>query len=170
MGKIEAFVENKTLVITDPCYMTDDCDDFETAYSPLICRSTIYGDWSCFVFRGNEEDAEEGLELWNEVQRGIFDDLNKQGYNYKGALGKMYDLAKKTFIKEHCFGEFCADAGMVAVYDMDNLPEDKKQFCKDYPWCACVIENYTGPVSYIIDDNDQAHIVGNGFYSAQSGF
>lgn len=37
------------VVITDPCYTTDEwCDDF--LYELPLCRDTIYGDWSCTTF------------------------------------------------------------------------------------------------------------------------
>ena len=37
------------IVITDPCYTTDErCDDFLDELP--LCRDTIYGDWSCTTF------------------------------------------------------------------------------------------------------------------------
>lgn len=44
------------IVITDPCYTTDEwCDGFELESLPL-CRDTIYGDWSCTTYDTNTHE------------------------------------------------------------------------------------------------------------------
>ena len=98
------------------------------------------------------------------------DGLNEEE---KKKLYKDYKNKKKEFIDINCYGEFCADSGRVAVYDYSTLSEEDQKWIDEHPWCACVIPDYTGEFHYVIEgdgDNRSAHIIGDGFYTAQSGF
>lgn len=177
----EVEVKNKTIVITDPCYVSDaECEEWKYRYSPYIVKDTKYGDWSCRVYKGNKEDVEHIINEWDTFygdwwKRWNFENLTEQE---KDKLKKEYDEKEEKFKKQYSYGSFCADAGMVAVYDAANLPKNVIEDLKEHYWCACFIENYTGPIKYVVEehiDEDgekyvSAHIVGDGFYSSQSGF
>ena len=162
-------VKDRTLVITDPCYMKN-----TSSARALINESTIYGDWSCMCYKCNKEEAKEKANKWDEEYFNFF---NK--YNFSGLQGeeknKLYNefaKNKEQWIKENCYGEFCADGGRVAVYDYDELDEKDQKWVKEHNWCACVIPDYTGEFEYVVEgdaDSRSAHIVGNGFYTTQSG-
>ena len=87
--------------------------------------------------------------------------------------GDKEEAKKKAFIEANCYGEFCADSGQVAVFDYATLSETDKEWIKEHDWCACIVPDYTGEFEYVIEgvgDNRSAHIVGDGFYTTQSGF
>jgi len=177
----EVEVKDKTIVITDPCYVSDaECEEWKYRYSPYIVKDTKYGDWSCYVYKGTKEEIEKVKEEWNDFyipwwNKWNFQDLTDEE---KEQLDKEFEQKTKEYKDNYTYGSFCADAGMVAVYDAANLPKDVIENLKEHYWCACFIENYTGPIKYVVEehvDEDgekyvSAHIVGDGFYSAQSGF
>jgi len=162
-------VKNITLVITDPCYVKN-----TSSARAFINESTIYGDWSCMCYKGGKEEAKKKSEEWDEIYFNFF-----KTYNFTelddSERKKLYDefsAKKKAFIEANCYGEFCADSGRVAVYDYDELDEKDQKWIKEHDWCACVIPDYTGEFHYVVEgegDNRSAHIVGDGFYTTQSG-
>ena len=162
-------VKNRKLVITDPCYMKH-----TSSAKALINESTIYGDWSCMCYKCNKEEAKEKSNEWDKIYFDFFNTYNFTGLD-ETEKKKLYDefsAKKKEFIKTNCYGEFCADSGRVAVYDYDDLNEQDQKWIKEHDWCACIVPDYTGEFEYVIEgdgDNRSAHIVGNGFYTTQSG-
>ena len=72
-------------------------------------------------------------------------------------------------------GAFCADAGMVAVFLLDEVliyNPDFSKWIEKHPWCVTVIPNFDGDVQYHIDNSGDAHIIGKGninFFTTQSG-
>ena len=47
-----------------------------------------------------------------------------------------------------------------------------KQWAEEHTWCVTIIEDFDGDVRYEVDDEDEAHIVGEGnisFYTTQTG-
>lgn len=180
----EVHVENKTIIITDPCYISDgQCEDWRNDYEPYIVKNTIYGDWSCRVYKGNKEEIENIINGWDTFyqdwwKRWNFEALTEEE---KEKLREELNEKEAEYKEKYSYGSFCADAGMVAVYDASKIPAEKLEWCKSHDWCACIIENYTGPIKYVIeegiDEEDgrkykyrSAHIEGDGFYSSQSGF
>ena len=160
-------VNNKTLVITDPCYIKSHATKY-------LEKSTIYGDWSCMCYKTTREKAKEKSKEWDKI---YFDFFNK--YNFtklkeeeKKNLYDEFIKQKQKFIEENCYGEFCADSGMVAVFDYDSLTKNDKEFVDTHNWCACIIPNYSGKFDYVVETDDEnnkrAHIVGDNFYTTQS--
>lgn len=164
-------VEGITLVITDPCYIKG-CGG--TRY---INEDTIYGDWSCMCYKYDKEEAKKKSKEWDKYYFDLFHKYNFSGLGQdeKKKLYNEFKEKKEKFIEENCYGEFCADSGRVAVYDYNSLNDKDKDWIEKHPWCACVIPDYTGEFSYVVEDvdsnsNGTAHIVGDGFYTVQSGF
>lgn len=138
-------VENKTIIITDPCYIIPDDRDSDwdrceygdhlerLGLNNFICRSTGYGDWSCTTY---ETDTDKIL------------------------------------------GNFCADAGLVAVFVLDEVLKYNPNF--DYhiikPWTTTTIPNFTGEVTFQVTSEeimDIVSVIGKGninFYTKQTGF
>lgn len=177
----EVMVENKTIVITDPCYVSDcECEEWKDKYSPYIVKNTLYGDWSCHVYRGNKEEIQNIIDEWDNFYVEWWEKYNFGGINEeeKSKLLEEYKQKEKEFKEKYVYGSFCADAGMVAVYDASKLPQGVIDNLREDSHCACFIENYTGPIKYVIEEGvyedgekyRSAHIVGDGFYSSQSGF
>ena len=128
-----------------------------------ISESTIYGDWSCTTYQIEEEPK----ELLESILRILNDNLENEAYG-DGEL-PIPKVGK-------AIGEFCADAGLVGVFLLDEIlaynPE-WKSWIEEHSWCATIIKDFKGEVEYYIDKVDgEAHIVGTGninFYTAQTG-
>ena len=92
--------------------------------------------------------------------------------------GKPYKVPND--LKDEILGTFCADAGLVGVFLLDEVLKANPNF--DYhitkPHTTTLIEDFDGDVSYITEMNKEtqdefAYIVGTGninFITAQTGF
>ena len=163
-------VKNITLVITDPCYIKN--SDSAIRY---INESTIYGDWSCMCYKGNKNEVKKKTKEQDKFYSDFFYKNNFSGLNKeeKKKLYEDYKNKKKEFIDINCYGEFCADSGRVAVYDYSTLSEEDQKWINKNTWCACIIPDYTGEFHYMVEkdgEHSSAHIIGDTFYTAQSGF
>ena len=159
-------INKRTIVITDPCYLKDS--------HSLMSRGTIYGDWSCMVYPGVFGDKSNKQFEWDQIYFTFFNEYNFGGLTpeEKAAKYAEYQKQKETWLKENTLGEFCADAGEVGIFCWDFLSEEEKKWVKEHPWCAAVIEDFEGDVSFMVDDNDNVHVIGDGpkpFYTVQSG-
>ena len=157
---------NETIVITDPCYLKHS--------SPLIRRGTGYGDWSCMVYPGKLGENKDP-EVWDNYYFKFFTNYNIVGRSSEEqeALRKEHEVFKEAWIANHTLGEFCADAGEVGVFNYDLLSPLDKLWIFRHPWCACIIENFTGDVEIEVSEDKSVHVVGSGekpFFSIQSGF
>lgn len=130
-SRIKSMQFDGDIIITDPCYITEDDDWEKSDYGShmdgiglhkCITNETIYGDWGCTTY-------EVGTD--------------------------------KTL------GKFCADAGMVGVFDLAEVLEYNPKF--DYhitkPWTTTLIKNFQGEV-YIEEtrtkDDTYIRIIGEG--------
>lgn len=83
----------------------------------------------------------------------------------------VYNLDKDNDV----IGEFCADAGLVAVISLQDIIEkinsDFLEWAEEHSWCVTIIRNFTGEVDTEIVD-DELHIFGRGninFITVQTG-
>ena len=180
-----------TIVITDPCYLDNRADKLDLweasdygenlsvfGCSQWISEGTIYGDWSCTTYKGDPKDVKESLmdiqQLYDKV-----DELSEELLDYDAA----WEFVRKDF-QEVCtkhenkfpkLGRFCADSGMVCVVYLDEVLKVNptfKQWAEEHTWCVTIIEDFDGDVRYEVDEEDEAHIVGEGnisFYTTQTG-
>ena len=116
-----------------------------------ITESTIYGDWSCTTY----EITEDPYKVINN-----FIEAQEKGEDYGIDCSKL--------------GDFCADAGLVAVFLLDEVRKynpDIDKWIKEHPWCVTTIEDFDGNVEYYVDKNSEAHIYGTGsinFFTTQT--
>lgn len=182
-----------TIVITDPCYLDNDMPKSSTSerwwekvcygenlevsgFTNYISEDTLYGDWSCFTYKGTKEEINDKILEWDRYYLNFFNKYNDtENAKTKEILLEEYKAKEVEFKKENILGSFCADAGIVCVVYLDEVlafnPNFKK-WVEEHSWCATIIENFDGDIEYIIDD-DEAHIQGTGninFYTSQSGF
>lgn len=156
-------IENKTIIITDPCYIINEHEDKKpkwkdypelaeisprTKFSDYTPEQTIaykeyskaydefkakYDDWSKCSYGENMEV----LGITNYICRDtIYGDWSCTTYNT--------DTGEKL-------GKFCADAGLVAVFELDEVLKynpDFSQWIKTHNWCVTVIENFTGDINF----------------------
>lgn len=137
---------NGDIIITDPCYVIKDelwhifCDKWFAGKTPAInwlkdvlgfkeclVADTLYGDWGCTTLQ---------VSKLHDVLDAIA--------NGKGADIEKIDPTVKPI------GSFCADAGLVCVFYLDdclkhNRKEVEELLTKD--WCATVIRDFKGYVS-----------------------
>ena len=155
---------NETIVITDPCYIKDT--------NPIMHSSTIYGDWSCMVYKGDLDTCTLPRE-WNKEYFDFFNKYNSTNDSeVKDELRENYVKFRNNWLaKEEVLGEFCADAGEVGVFMYNSLSDKDKKWIEERPHCATIIEGFKGTVSIETID-EEVHVIGKGnfnFFSTQSG-
>lgn len=191
-----------TIIITDPCYIIRDYKEtypkFET-WPGLegVSQSTKFGNYTeeqMRAYRCYEKACrawEEEYNDWDKCGMGEF--MGELGINHSIVEDTIYgDWSCRTYEvdenprelidrlgKEECeieatlLGSFCADAGKVAVFLLDEVREynpDIDDWIAEHPWCVTTIEDFDGNVEYYIDENREAHIYGEGninFFTSQ---
>ena len=180
-----------TIIITDPCYImrADDSNDWDNCdygrnmkalgINTYISESTIYGDWKCTTYQSNDpkKTVDELAEIckyfdkkYEEYGDKITDEQRQSLYDECKAKQDALNLNTKPL------GRFCADAGMVAVFLLDEVlayNPDFKEWVDELPWCVTMIKDFEGDVKYYIDSADNAHIIGTGstnFFTIQTAF
>lgn len=113
-------------------------------FSNWIWESTLYGDWSCSAFKLKD-----------------------------GSVNKPISKLKNEDV-ESTFGNFCADAGLVGVFLLNEVLAFNPEFDyhKERPWTTALIEDFDGEIEYIVE-NGEAYIRGTGshnFITLQTGF
>lgn len=115
-------------------------------FTTYISEYTLCGDWSCSTWSTPRKDVEAQYGE-DSVQAKIYDD-------------KIADASLN--IKK--IGHFCADAGMVAVFLLDEVLKYNPDF--DYhinrEWTTTLIKDFDGEVNYYVDSEDDARIIGVG--------
>ena len=128
------------IIITDPCYVVKDdlwhrfLNEVPDGNISTISRwrefkeglvaDTLYGDWGCTLFKVEDLEAAK--------------DALKNETNYEGAKA---------------VGNFCADAGMVCVFYLNDCLKHNKKEVEEIltkSWCATVIKDFDGDI-YILD-------------------
>lgn len=162
------------IIITDPCYIIkDNSDDWNKCgwgenmgilgFTTYISEYTLCGDWSCTTWSTPRKDVAAQLEELCELQRKQYE-LRKQ-YGEDSVQSKIYDdkmFSATVDLKN--IGGFCADAGMVAVFLLDEVLKYNPNF--DYhinrEWTTTLIKDFDGEVNYYVDSGDDARIIGVG--------
>lgn len=162
-----------TIIITDPCYIirakhhgttpiTEDdweaCDYGQNmealGIKHCICESTLYGDWGCTTYKVDSDPVEIIDNVAEAYAKGDYE------MDFSSKISKI--------------GDFCADAGLVAVFLLDEVRKynpDIDKWIKGHPWCVTTIEDFDGNVEYYIDENSEAPIYGTGninFFTTQT--
>jgi len=164
------------IIITDPCYVLKDeiwsdvCDHiafceayedikFDAIYDFLgtigihtaIFVDTLYGDWGCTTYETTIENADHIKEVLDVADKREYDE--DDDYNIP--------------IKE--IGGFCADAGLVCVFSLDELkksPYFDTEFEKRFgDYTNTIIKDFHGEVEVYDTDNADyynRHLIGIG--------
>lgn len=184
-----------TIVITDPCYIIREENELTEndwhfcecgqcmeilGIEHYITESTLYGDWSCTTYL--TEDPKKAVKDLAAINKYFNDQYESLG-GYKGIKDKQYkklcsecDKKRKSLkLKVEVLGHFCADAGLVSVFLLDEILKYNPDFedwalCR--PWCATIIKDFDGDIEYVVDKERDAHIIGTGsinFFTTQTG-
>ena len=163
-----------TIIITDPCYImraehhgttpiTEDdwraCDCGQNmevlGIKHYICERTIYGDWGCTTYKVDTDPVKIIDTMAESYAKGDY----KIDFSY-------------TTLE---IGKFCADAGLVAVFLLDEVRQYNPKiddWIAEHPWCVTTIKDFDGDIEYYIDNEGDAHIYGIGnisFLTLQTG-
>ena len=169
-------VDGKSIIITDPCYIVKTSEDWDKSdcgermdllgFTNYISESTIYGDWSCSTYKVSG-GAKEHLDQVNICCRNMTGEEHTEDNT-----AALEHLASE----EEYIGSFCADAGMVGVFLLDEVlaynPEFAK-FMEEHKFAVTKIDNFEGEITYYVDEETEAHIIGEGnvnFFTIQTGF
>ena len=149
------------IIITDPCYIIKKWNSAHNDWEQCECgqnmevlgihtyftESTIYGDWGCTTYK-------------------ITEDPYKVIDNFVETKEKGYECSK--------LGDFCADAGLVSVFLLDEVRKynpNIDKWIEEHDWCVTKISDFDGEVNYYVDKAGNAHIVGIGninFFTIQT--
>lgn len=123
-----------------------------------------------------EKWDEENETDWNKTNCG--EDFSVLGFtSFLSSYNGYGDWSCTTVNKDtnEKIGEFCADAGMVGVFLLNEVLKYNPDF--DYhinrPWTTTLIEGFDGEINIQKDKSDNVSVVGNGninFFTVQTGF
>ena len=119
--------------------------------STYFTESTIYGDWSCSTYK-----------------------IEENPYAVVNNFVEAYENEEDYEIKCSRLGDFCADAGLVSVFLLNEVRKynpDIDKWIEEHSWCVTTIPDFDGEVNYYVDKSNEAHIIGIGninFFTAQT--
>lgn len=152
------------VIITDPCYIIDKNNDNDwdkcgygddmslLGLKTYISENTIYGDWGCTTYELKQTNSITDIE--EAVTKFTNGDENELAEMKIGELGR-----------------FCADAGEVGVFLLDEVLKYNPKF--DYhinrKWTTTLIKDFDGEIEYFVSTHEYkgrkertAHIIGVG--------
>lgn len=144
-----------------------------------ITKDTLYGDWSCTTYSAN--NPKKIVDDLAEIDK-YFNDKYEEYGGYKVITDEQYkSLRSECDIKQDALnlktkniGYFCADAGLVSVFLLDEVkkynPEIEK-WIAEHRRCVTIIEDFDGNIEYYVDKANDAHIIGTGslnFFTTQT--
>lgn len=155
------------ILITDPCYIIKKVQktNYPTIMDYLSYEDiTKYSDYDGYDSKQRANEREQYYKACNKWEEEN-DDWAKSDYGFNcGCLGINNYITNDTLYgdwsctvydknTEEILGEFCADAGLVSVFLLDEVRAynpDIDNWIKDHPWCVTVIKNFSGDVSFDI--------------------
>ena len=161
-------VKNETIVITDPCYIVKDAEDYSKELGIAISAlDEKYDDWRKCDYGYHME----ALGLKNFISEStIYGDWTCTTFKVKGNPIKA--IHKRLSEK---LGTFCADSGEVGVFLLSELEKYNPNWNNEKEFTRTIIPNFTGTVNYYVDNSSidpTAHIIGTGninFVTIQTG-
>jgi hypothetical protein len=169
------------IIITDPAYIFDgehlETDLEEFGFSTYLYSSTMYGDWSCMTIK-DSADTEMWLSKLKENYENFFKhhDSGDKSKEEADRIYEEYESRKEELLMKSnlSLGRFCADAGLVGVFLLDEVLEHNPEF--DYHitknWTTTLINNFDGDIDIKVD-GDEVKVVGKGninFFTMQEEF
>jgi hypothetical protein len=188
-----------TIIITDPCYIFPRGASHKVKVSTFMSDETMSKRLTEFteeehtkynLYKAAVEKAKsEYPDYWSNGSVDIFSGEGMKNFGFTQFIWEdtLYgDWSCTTFELEHTFtdlesvktkekplGRFCADAGLVAVFLLDEVLKWNPEF--DYhterPHTTTCIKDFDGTIEYKIINGD-AYIVGTGstnFITSQTG-
>lgn len=107
----------------------------------------------CYIVKHDDKDTDE--DDWDRCDYGY--SMEELGISHYMARNTMYGDWGCTLFNsdtEEPIGEFCADAGMVAVFLLDEVLKYNPEF--DYhinrPWTTALVKNFKGTIQFVVTE------------------
>lgn len=179
------------IIITDPCYITKDRDETKKPkwgdFHPYKSMYD-YPDYDGKIskkFKENSKKYDEAYNLWDKENPDDWEvccygeEFEALGFssNYLVHSTLYGDWSCTTYNSDtkEAIGQFCADAGLVGVFLLDEVlkynPNFQKELEKD--WVVTLIKDFEGEVYFEKVDKETLIVVGRGninFETRQTGF
>jgi len=164
-------------------------------FTSFLWGSTEYGDWSCTTVKDSPE-TQALIAKRNQQYLEFFNKYNFGGLSQEDKTALLEEYEKQTAELDNndvILGAFCADAGLVAVFLLDEVLKFNPEF--DYhinrPWTTTLIKDFDGDIELThrtiqvpehdgdynetgrLVDEYEVSVVGKGnvnFYTTQTGF
>lgn len=156
-------VKNKTIIITDPCYILNKHEDKKPKWEDYPELANMSPGTKFSDYTPEQTIAYKKYSKAYDEFCAKYDDWRKCSYGENmGALGITNYICRDTIYgdwscstyntdtKER-IGGFCADAGLVAVFELDEVRAynpDIDKWIENHPWCVTVIKNFTGDINF----------------------
>lgn len=145
-------VENKTIIITDPCYIVNNCTEKNPNPVPFTKEAVESPNYE--EIREAYYDWEEEHNDWKKCAYGSnMEALGISNYICRDTLYGDWSCSTYNTDTKECIGNFCADAGLVAVFELDEIRaynSNIDKWIEDHSWCVTVIKNFTGNIDFKI--------------------
>lgn len=191
--------ENKTIIITDPSYIIKGYKEFMPNWFEWDGLEEVSPYTPFIKYTKEQLKAYESYKKALDEYYAKYDDWKKCNYGDNiEVLGITHYICKDTIYGDwscttynsdtnEVLGHFCADTGIVAVFDLEEVLEYNPNFNKwieEHSWCVTKIPNFTGEVSIeVVDISNQessngdfedkeVRVIGKGninFYTTQTG-
>ena len=180
-------VENKTIIITDPCYIIKETGKNPYQFPWELGLEEKLGKKAYSELVNNYRGWENKHDDWRKCAYGEnMETLGITNYESRGTIYGDWSCTTYNTDTAEELGQFCADAGMVAVFELDEVRAynpDIDEWIKKHPWCVTTIKNFTGNVNIeVVDLEDQVdeegymykevRVIGKGninFFTTQTG-
>ena len=191
--------ENKTIIITDPCYIIKKYKEFMPNWFEWDGLEEVSPYTPFIAYTKEQLKAYESYKKALDEYYAKYDDWEKCNYgDNMEVLGITHYICRNTIYGDlsctaynldtnEVLGHFCADSGLVAVFDLEEVLEYNPNFNKwieEHSRCVTKIPNFTGEVSIeVVDISNQessngdfedkeVRVIGKGninFYTTQTG-
>jgi hypothetical protein len=161
------------IIITDPCYIIKHRDETTRPQWSEYMKLSDYRGMSKKELEeiGYFEDykrLDEAQRKWDEENPddwdvcGCGDDMGAIGLKTWMTRSTIYgDWSCTTFNSDtkEPIGKFCADAGQVAVFDLNEVLAYNPDYDDhiEKPWCVTFIKNFKGTVRFIVERNESRY-------------
>lgn len=141
-----------------------------------VYHSKLYEECHKKYMNALEEYQDLNADDWERCEYG--ENMEELGIHTYLCRDTLYgDWSCTTFNTDtnDILGEFCADAGMVGVFLLDEVLKYNPEFdwYQTRPWTTTLIKNFDGEIDFEIDDEENLHVIGTGninFKTSQTGF
>jgi len=152
-------VDGRSLLITDPCYISKDDDWGESAgfdwdnrcincpeFTDYEWENSGYGDGTEHVCQFKEK-GQDLIKYIEDLKKARDDNDTKT----------EDDLMK---LQGPELGQFCMDAGSWVIVYLDEALKYNPDFLKDTSkHCYCILKDFTGRINIYYDTDDYSHII-----------